>query len=181
MTKTTFKKPLEADLSARQRDPRNVIVFRINRLATSFSRASAKIYKDMFGLGLPNVRVIYTLADHGELTSKQLVQITAMDKALVSRVLSDLSAQELVAIDTDGPQVRRRPWRLSAKGAELAAAMEPVRTRRQARLMEEFSNAEALHLNHLLDRLFRSSERLGLEEERARAASPGNRPSRPPA
>jgi DNA-binding MarR family transcriptional regulator len=187
MSKTTSKKtaskkkPPGPDLSTRQRDPRNAIVFRINRLATSFSRASAKIYKDMFGLGLPNVRVVYTLADHGELTSKQLVQITAMDKALVSRVLADLSAQELVQIDMDGPQVRRRPWRLSAKGAKLATVMEPIRARRQAKLMEEFSDADAVHLNDLLDRLFQSSERLGLEEERAREASSANRPSRPPA
>jgi DNA-binding MarR family transcriptional regulator len=132
----------------------------------------------MFGLGLPHVRVIYTLADHKALTSKDLVQITAMDKALASRILSDLSAQGAVEMDTTGPLVRRRPWRLTAKGAELAAAMEPVRVKRQTKLMEEFSDAEALELNNLLDRLFQSSERLGLDEERARSAKRAKRPSR---
>lgn len=178
MRKKTAEQTHEPGGAARQRDARNAIVFRINRLATSFSRASAKLYKDMFGLGLPHVRVIYTLADHKALTSKDLVQITAMDKALASRILSDLSAQGLVDMDTSGPQVRRRPWRLSSKGADLAAAMEPIRIKRQAKLMEEFSDAEALELNQLLDRLFQSSERLGLDEERARAAKKTKRSSR---
>lgn len=176
MNTTPPKLDFEPSVAPRRRDARNAIVYRINRVATSFSRASAQLYKAMFGLGLPSVRIVYTLADHHELTSKELVQITAMDKALVSRVLAELTARGLASNDDDTDRTRGRPWRLTASGLDLAQSMQPVRARRQTKLMEDFTDAEAADLNLLLDRLFQSSERLRLEEERSRKAKRARRP-----
>lgn len=150
-------------MKERRQDDRHSTVFRINRLSSSLGRAAMKFYSQRFDLGVPYVRLIYTIGDHGSLASKEIVEITAMDKALVSRVLSDMTRRGLVK--STGENARNRSWALTNSGLQFVATLNPVRQSRQEKLLADFSNDDLRELNKLLDRLFQSSERLRLKEE----------------
>jgi DNA-binding MarR family transcriptional regulator len=150
-------------MKERRLDDRHSTVFRINRLSSSLGRAAMKFYSQRFNLGVPHVRVIYTISDHGSLASKEIVEITAMDKALVSRVLSDMT--NLGFVKPTGENARNRIWALTNSGLQFVATINPVRQSRQEKLLGPFSNDDVRVLNKLLDRLFLSSEQLRLEEE----------------
>ena len=66
------------------------INFRLHTLASSLFKGATKYYGAHFGIGLPEMRVLSSLGSEGPLAAYQIVALTAMDKALVSRVLTTL-------------------------------------------------------------------------------------------
>lgn len=145
---------------------RESVVLQINRLSSSWNKAAMKYYTDVWGLGIPHVRVLHTIGDRGPLAARDIVAVTLMNKGLVSRSLGDLSKRNLVtstAVSTDG---RVLIWNLTEAGESLVASLRPVRDTRQRKLLEKFSPEELKALNTLLDKLFSGAEALRGEEAR---------------
>lgn len=145
---------------------RESVVLQINRLSSSWNKAAMKYYTDVWGLGIPHVRVLHTIGDRGPLAARDIVAVTLMNKGLVSRSLGDLTERNLVtstAVSTDG---RVLIWTLTNAGESLVASLRPVRDTRQRKLLEKFSPEELKALNTLLDKLFSGAEALRSEEAR---------------
>ena len=70
---------------------RKSINFRVHSLASSLFKGAMQYYGAHFGVGLPEMRVLSRLGSEGPLAAHQIVALTAMDKALVSRVLTALN------------------------------------------------------------------------------------------
>lgn len=159
-------------LPARERKSIN---FRVHALASSLFKGAQQFYGSRFGLGVPEMRILSNLDSDGPLAASQLVALTAMDKALVSRILTVLHDRGYIAA-TPTSNPRRRCWMLARSGRRLVAQLQPLWRQREAIIQAGLSKAERDLLEALLGRLFRASEELraaeaaALKLERARTA-----------
>lgn len=154
------------------------INFRLHTLASSLFKGAAQYYGAHFGIGLPEMRVLSNLGSEGPLAAYQIVSLTAMDKALVSRVLTMLSERGYLVSSSPKTDPRRRTWRLSKAGQELVKHLRPEWKRREAIIQAGISKEEQAVLADLLDRMLVASEKLRTREAAELAAKPRKR-SRP--
>ena len=174
-----------AELDEKPRKRRS-INFRVHALASSLFKGAQQFYGARFGVGISEMRILSNLDSDGPLSASQLVVLTAMDKALVSRILNALYARELLVASASSSDPRRRSWALSRTGRELVDRLRPMWKRREAVIQAGLTTAEYVLLEDLLERLFRASEALREEEARLlkaeRTAGKGRaRPRRPAA
>ncbi len=111
----------EQRLSKREKS----INFRIHTLASSLSKGAMQYYGARFAVGLPEMRILSNLDSEGRLAAYQLVELTAMDKALVSRVLTMLNRRGFVTSSSPDRDPRRRAWQLTRAGRELVNQLRP--------------------------------------------------------
>lgn len=128
-------------------------------------------YLQEYGLGVPHVQILNTIGGRGALVSKEIADYTVMNKALISRSLSELTARGYTASAGDPKDARRRVWKLTAKGEAFVSAFKQVRLDRQNKLIQTLSREEKALLVDILERLYASSERLRVEESKLLAAS----------
>ena len=152
---------------------RKSINFRVHALASSLFKGAQQYYGAHFGVGIPEMRLLSNLGTEGALTATRLVALTAMDKGLVSRLLSALNRRHLVRATAPASDPRRRTWELTESGQALVAALRPVWQRREAVIQASLSNAERDLLEDMLTRMFDASEALRAEEARALRAARG--------
>jgi DNA-binding MarR family transcriptional regulator len=146
-----------------QRENRS-INYRVYALASSLSKGAMRFYLAEFGLALPEMRLLSTLGSRRRLTSLELVNSTAMDKGLVSRVLSRLAKRGWVEHIPSAAGASRRVWKLTRSGAALVARLQPVWQERESRLQSDLTAQEHKLMLRLLERLFQASEKLRAEE-----------------
>lgn len=159
------------------REPKS-INFRLHTLASSLFKGAAQYYGAHFGIGLPEMRVLSNIGSEGPLAAYQIVSLTAMDKALVSRVLTTLSERGYLMSSSLRTDPRRRTWRLSKAGQDLVKQLRPEWKRREAIIQASISKQEQAVLADLLDRMLAASEKLRAQEA-AELAAKRNQPARP--
>ena len=154
---------------------RRSINFWVHALAGSLSKGAMRYYSARFGSRLPEMRILNTLYDDGNLAARELVYLTAMDKALVSRVLSGLQESGYVEQIKDSERIRLREWTLTEKGRELIERLIPEWTQRWKFMQAGLSEQERASLKNMLHKLFLASEELyaiELKEGRYEPADP---------
>lgn len=156
------------------------ISFLIHRLSRSWLRASMAYYLSAYGLGVPHVQILNTIGSRGALVSKDIADVTVMNKALISRSLSELMARGYTASVVDPKDARRRVWKLTPRGEAFVVAFRPVRLDRQNKLIQTLSREEKAMLVDILERLYASSERMRIEESKALAATRRAKRNQPP-
>jgi DNA-binding MarR family transcriptional regulator len=147
--------------------PRKSINFRVHALASSLFKGAQQYYGARFGVGLPELRILSNLDSEGPLAASHLVELTAMDKALVSRILTTLHARGLLDAAAPASDPRRRCWSLSRKGHRLVEQLRPEWKRREAIIQAELTSEERDLLEDMLRRLFIASEALRAEEAKS--------------
>jgi DNA-binding MarR family transcriptional regulator len=153
------------------------INYRVYALASSLSKGAMRFYQAKFGIALPEMRLLSTLGSRRRLSSLELVQLTAMDKGLVSRVLAGLAKRGCVQDVPSAAGSRRRVWKLTTTGAALVARLQPVWREREGRLQADLSPKERKSLLRLLEILFQASEALRAEEARTLPRAAGRKPA----
>lgn len=157
------------------------VLYKIHRLSRSLLKAAMKSAVANFDLTVPEIRVLSVISSHAPLASSVVVEVAAMDKALVSRALDKLLQRKLVAVIADPGDQRKYIWTLSRAGEILAGKVHALRQQRQARFLACVSDAEQRFLKDMLDRLFESSEavraaeaaEIGIQRRRGKRASGG--------
>lgn len=112
------------------------------RLSVATNRVSdlvASAYRRLFGINIPEWRLIAVLAERGELNQQGLGQATRMDKLAVSRAAAGLDKRGLIERRTDARDRRNQRLTLSAEGRKLYAAVAPEALAIEARLFASFS------------------------------------------
>jgi DNA-binding MarR family transcriptional regulator len=122
-------------------------------------------YLRQFKLGVPQVQILHAVGGRGPLASKQIADVLAMNKALVSRSLRELTDLGYVTSTGDSQDARLRVWSLTAEGQNFVARARSVRIERQNRFLSVLTKEEQLLLVDVLDRLFASSELLRVVED----------------
>jgi DNA-binding MarR family transcriptional regulator len=133
--------------------------FRLNRLATGVSEQLAQIYKQRFGLEIPEWRVIATVGPLWTCTAQHIADTTRMHKTRVSRAIAHLVKRGLVERACNADDRREMELRLTKAGRELYAEIVPVALERERTLLACLSEEEQRAFNAHLVRL---EEFLGL-------------------
>lgn len=131
-------------------------------------------YLDRYGIGLPHMQILHTVAKHGPLPSIGIVDHTGMNKSLASRTLGQLTDDGYTIDLTDPADARKRVWVLTPKGEEFVAEVAPVLQERRLKILDALSEGERALLPELLKRLLEISEELREEEARARRRRKGD-------
>ena len=93
--------------------------YRLSVIANKISRALSSIYKDKFGLSIPEWRVLANLGRFEPMSSNQIAERGHMDKAKVSRAVASLLKSGLITRQTDPADHRMLILKMSAKGRKI--------------------------------------------------------------
>jgi DNA-binding MarR family transcriptional regulator len=136
-----------------QLDLERFLPYRLSVLSNRISDAIARAYRERFGLGVTEWRVMAVLGRYPGLAAGAVAQRTAMDKVAVSRAVARLLARGLLARDTHGDDRRRSVLALSAAGRRVHDQVVPLALAYERELLAPLDPAERTTLARLLSRL----------------------------
>jgi DNA-binding MarR family transcriptional regulator len=124
----------------------------IVRIAAHLKRFPGAYANDA-GLTLPQWRLLSTVAHHRSIPLKQLAEVSASDKALVSRTVKELSGMGLVSTASMNSGDRSLVCRITAKGNKLVEKVIPGARERHARLLLSLNTEDRVKLYEILQKL----------------------------
>lgn len=134
--------------------------YQLSVVSNAVSGVIARTYESLFGLRIPEWRLIAVLAEAPGLTQQALVARTEMDKMTVSRAAQALVARGLVSRDEHGSDKRSHSLALTASGKALYAQISPKALELEHRLLEAISERELQQLKTTLAKLKSASDAL---------------------
>src|SRR4051812_34979501 len=146
---STSAKPAPLDLE-------RFLPYRLDILAEAVSRALSRIYKEQYGLGVPEWRVLAHLGQYAPITAKAIGAHSRMHKTKISRAVAAL--EELGFLIRNGNDADRREELLSltAKGQAAYDDLAPKAAEFARHLLDDLSAGERRALEHTIDRLLRN-------------------------
>jgi DNA-binding MarR family transcriptional regulator len=132
---------------------RDLISYRVHKLAGALSRGAALRYRREFDVSLVEWRTIALLGDFAPLSLKQLATLAALDKSLVSRTVSQLADRGLVQREVSTADGREVELRLTEAGAALHQGLVKAALERDAAFRAALTQEELAVLDDLLRRL----------------------------
>jgi DNA-binding MarR family transcriptional regulator len=133
------------------------ILFLTTAFANKLSKGASRRLKAALGIGLMEWRVMANLGAEPGLSAGRIVEISGVDKSVVSRAVGELERQGLITASSDDRP--GRPLRLTAKGQALHDRGVLRANEREEQLLEGFSPAERAGLIDSLKRLIANLER----------------------
>ena len=101
----------------------NFIPFRLSFTSNLVSDTIAQTYEALFGLTIPEWRLVAVVAEHDGITQQAIGRLTRMDKVVVSRAAAALVDRGLLARAAHPGDKRSHHLRLTDTGRELHAAI----------------------------------------------------------
>ena len=127
---------------------------------SAFMRRFPAAYTEQFGLTLPQWRLLSTVAYHESIPLGRLVQVSAIDKALVSRTIRQLQDQDLVRVVADpGGSKKKLDCEITRKGRALTSKIMPLAQQRHARLLLSLNKSDRVRLHAILGKLLAYADR----------------------
>jgi DNA-binding MarR family transcriptional regulator len=111
-------------LATRQNHEIDLLVA-ILRFSSIISRPMRDGVADPAGFSSNELRILMALSGEGESAGHDLAELMGMHAMNVSRALSSLHAMGLVTAARNSKNRRRKPYRISARGAAAHVALEP--------------------------------------------------------
>lgn len=134
-------------------DLEHFLPYRLSRLTNTVSNAIAALYRDRFGLSIPDWRVLAVLARFPGSSAQDLVSRTRMDKVAVSRSVARLVERGMVNRATDEKDRRLSRLALSAEGRSVYARIVPMARDCEAALLADLEPQQREALDRLLIQL----------------------------
>jgi DNA-binding MarR family transcriptional regulator len=136
------------------------IPYRLSIASNLVSSGIASAYVALFGLSIPEWRVITVIAEAGAITQQQICGKTCMDKVTVSRAAIALTTRKLLARADNPFDKRSHLLRLTAQGERLYADVAPKALELEQRIFGEFTEAELAEFVGMLQRIAEAALRL---------------------
>ena len=134
--------------------------YQLSVVSNAVSGVIARTYESLFGLRIPEWRLIAVLAEQEGLTQQALVARTEMDKMTVSRAAQALVTRGLVSRVTHGSDRRANTLALTAAGQSLYAQISPKALELEQRLLATIGERELKQLKATLEKLKAASDAL---------------------
>jgi DNA-binding MarR family transcriptional regulator len=122
-------------------------------LANHLSRAASRFYRQYYGIGVVEWRLMMFIGHATETRANRICSATDLDKGAVSRSLGVLQRMGIVTAKEDGADGRRNNVALTAKGRALHDRIVPVAIERQGELLSGLTPAEIEVFTNVIDRL----------------------------
>ena len=129
------------------------VPFRLNRLAAEVSEHLSAIYRERFGLDVPEWRVMVTLGPERGCTAQYIAASTRMHKTRVSRAIAHLEHKGLVARVSSSEDRREMELRLTKAGQRMYAELVPLALERERALLACMTKEQLRAFTGGLDRL----------------------------
>jgi DNA-binding MarR family transcriptional regulator len=129
------------------------VPFRLNRLAVEVSNHLSEIYRERFGLEIPEWRVLVTVAPEHGCTAQQIAASTRMHKTRVSRAIAYLMEKELIERVANSEDRREMQLQLTKAGRRVYSELVPLALERERALMACLTKTELRSFVAALDRL----------------------------
>lgn len=126
--------------------------YRLSIASNRVSDAVASTYRSLFGLRIPEWRLIAVIAEQDGITQQALCQATRMDKVTVSRAAIALADRGLIERRANAHDQRSHLLRLTVAGRSLYEEVAPKALEIETRLFAGFSAGELTALRTMLDR-----------------------------
>jgi DNA-binding MarR family transcriptional regulator len=146
-------KPIASPAGAPPFALENFVPYRLSVLANTVSDAIAALYRERFGLTIPEWRCMAVLGRFAPLPAREVAARTAMDKVQVSRAIAALVAKGLALQATDRSDRRRARLALSAAGRRMHDEIVPLARAAEAGLLDGLDGAERAALDRLFAKL----------------------------
>ncbi len=137
------------------------VPYRLSIATNMVSDVIAGAYRALFGLTIPEWRLIAVLAERGGSTQFDLGAVTRMDKVTVSRAAIALVARGLMSRSPNPQDKRSHLLSLTAEGLALYDQVAPKALALEDAILAEFSADEVVTLIAMLQRLEAAAVRLG--------------------
>ena len=138
--------------------------YRLSIASNRVSSAIATAYQSLFGLRIPEWRLIAVIAESDGLTQQALGAATRMDKVTVSRAAIALVDRGLVERRPNPDDQRSHLLSLTAAGPTLYESVAPKALELEAQVFAGFSAAELATFKAMLERLEASAASLDPEQ-----------------
>ncbi|MFZ5747395.1 MAG: MarR family winged helix-turn-helix transcriptional regulator [Pseudomonadota bacterium] len=127
--------------------------YRLSVASNRVSDAIASAYRTLFGLRIPEWRLVAVLAEFGAMSQQALCGKTQMDKVTVSRAAIALAQRGLIGRRQNPQDQRSNLLELSREGWALYEQVAPQALDLERRLFVVFTEAEQAQLRAMLERL----------------------------
>jgi DNA-binding MarR family transcriptional regulator len=111
------------------------VPFRLNRLAVAVSHYLSAIYRERFGLDIPEWRVLVTVGPERGCTDQYIAGSTRMHKTRVSRAIAHLVELGLMERTSSTHDRRAMELRLSKAGRRMYQELVPLALERERTLL----------------------------------------------
>ena len=138
--------------------------YRLSIASNRVSSAIATAYQALFGLRIPEWRLIAVIAESDGLTQQALGAATRMDKVTVSRAAIALVDRGLVERRPNPDDQRSHLLSLTAAGQTLYESVAPKALELEAKIFAGFSASEIATFRAMLERLEASAAPLDPEQ-----------------
>jgi DNA-binding MarR family transcriptional regulator len=111
------------------------VPFRLNRLAVEVSNHLSEIYRERFGLEIPEWRVLVTVGRGPGCTAQYIAESTRMHKTRVSRAISHLEERGLIERASNSDDRREMSLKLTKAGLRMYSELVPLALERERNLL----------------------------------------------
>jgi DNA-binding MarR family transcriptional regulator len=134
-------------------DLERFLPYRLDILAEGVSRALSRIYKERYGLGVPEWRVLAHLGQYAPITARDIGAHSRMHKTKVSRAVAELERLGFVSRAGSDQDRREALLSLTAKGRAAYDDLVPRAADFARHLLDDLSATERRVLGTAIDRL----------------------------
>lgn len=149
---------------------KDLLSYRIHRLANALSRGAALRYRQEFDISLMEWRIIALLGDFAPMTLKELAKESGLDKSLASRAIAGLVQRGFVLRDIGRQDAREVALRLSSHGNRLYRGLMSAALERDEAFAACLSHEERTVLDRVMQRLEAEAKRQTARVSGSRAA-----------
>jgi DNA-binding MarR family transcriptional regulator len=127
--------------------------YRLDILAEGVSRALSRLYKEPYGLGVPEWRVLAHLGQYAPIAARDIAAHSRMHKTKVSRAVAELEQLGFVVRAGSDQDRREELLSLSSKGKAAYADLAPKAADFARHLLDDLNTTERRALDSAIDRL----------------------------
>ncbi|UZK67082.1 MarR family winged helix-turn-helix transcriptional regulator [Sphingomonas sp. M1-B02] len=127
--------------------------YRLSIASNAVSDAVASAYRNLFGLRIPEWRLVAVLAEGGAMSQQALCGRTRMDKVTVSRAAIALAERGLIQRGANPGDQRSRLLTLTPDGWGLYEQIAPKALEFERRIFDVLPRAEQEQLRAMLERI----------------------------
>ncbi len=131
------------------------IPYRLSVTSNLVSDSIARTYESLFGLTIPEWRLIAVIAEGDGITQQAIGRQTRMDKVTVSRAAIALVERGLLARRANADDRRSHLLDLTAAGRDLYAVVAPKALDLEQRIFSQFADGEVATFTAMLRRIER--------------------------
>ena len=127
--------------------------YRLSIASNAVSDAIATAYRTLFGLRIPEWRLVAVIAEDGAMSQQALCGRTRMDKVTVSRAAIALADRGLIAREANPDDQRSHLLTLTREGWALYEQVSPKALELEQRIFEGIDPEELARFSAMLDRI----------------------------